>query len=154
MAAFALIKRAESLRTELHYRSGTINTDDFTNQMNQAKDSYTKAFEKSSDNPALAAAAKLGIGLCEEGLGNFDQARLTYEEIAATPEFEGTVAIAQARRRLFTMADYQQKVGFRQSPKQAPPILAPVIKPGVPQGFQAPTGTSEAPVELNLPGQP
>lgn len=147
MAALALIKRAETLRMELHYRLGSPSGQDVTAQINRAKDSYTEAIEKSSANPSLTATAKLGLGLCEEELGNFEQAREIYGEIAANADFEGTVAAAQAKQRLITMADYQQKVVFKPSPKQAPAevVIQPEIKVEAPEGFQVP--------ELNLPSQ-
>ena len=146
LAALALIKRAETLRMELHYRLGTISDQDLAAQINRAKDSYTKAIEKSSISPSLKATAQLGMGLCEEELGNFERAREIYGEIAANADFEGTVAAAQAKQRLLTMADYQQKVIIEPTPKQAPvEAIQPEIKLEVPEGFQVP--------ELNLPSQ-
>jgi len=146
MAALALIKEAEALRIELHYRFGSISSGDLTAQINRAKDSYTKAIEKSSTNPSLTATAKLGLGLCEEELGNFEQARQIYSEITANANFESTVAAAQAKHRLSTMADYQQKVVIKPSPKRAPAeAIQPEIKLEAPEGFQVP--------ELNLPSQ-
>jgi tetratricopeptide (TPR) repeat protein len=153
MAAMALIKEAETLRMELHYRLGSISSGDLTAQINRAKDSYTKAIEKSSTNPSLMAAAKLGLGLCEEELGNFEQARQIYSEIAANADFESTVAAAQAKQRLLTMADYQQTVVFKPSPKRAPAeVIQPEIKLEVPEGSQTQKSVSEVP-EINLPSQ-
>ncbi len=154
MAALALIKEAETLRMELHYRFGSIREQDLTAQINRAKDSYTRAIEKSSTNPSLMAMAKFGLGLCEEELGNFEQARQIYGEIAANADFESTVAAAQAKQRLFTMADYQQTVVFKPLPKQAPvELIQPEIKPEAPEGSQAQEGVSEV-LEPNLPSQP
>jgi len=151
MAALALIKQADALRTELHYRFGTISRPDLEAQINRAKDSYTEAIEKSSTNPASMAAAKLGLGLCEEELENFDQARQIYSEITANADFASTIAAAQAKQRLLTMADYQQKVVLRPSPKRAE------TEPNQPQIRLEPSeipqeGTLEAP-DLNQPGQ-
>jgi len=53
VAAFALIKQAEALRTELHYRLGTVSTQDLTTQINRAKAACSEALEKSSSNPSL-----------------------------------------------------------------------------------------------------
>ena len=153
MAALALIKEAETLRMELHYRFGSIGREDITAQINRAKDSYTKAIEKSSTNPSLTATAKLGLGLCEEELGNFEQARQIYGEIIANADFEGTVAAAQSKQRLLTMVDYQQKVVFKPSPKQAPAeVIQPDIKLESPEGFQTQNGALEVP-DLNVPSQ-
>jgi tetratricopeptide (TPR) repeat protein len=159
MAALALIKEAETLRMELHYRFGSIREQDLTAQINRAKDSYTKAIEKSSTNPSfpsLTATAKFGLGLCEEELGNFEQARQIYSEIVANADFESTVAAAEAKQRLLTMADYQQPVVLKPSPKQTPvapaEIIQPEIEPEVPEDSQGQEGVSEVP-ELNLPSQ-
>jgi len=105
MAALALIKRAEALRTELHYRAGTADKQDLTSQINRAKSSYTEALEKSSPNPSLTAAAKFGLGLCEEELGSFEKAGQIYRDIAANPDFEGTTAAVQAKQRLELIID-------------------------------------------------
>jgi len=166
MAALALIKRAEALRTELHYRFGSVGRQDLTAQINRAKDSYTKAIEKSSTNPSLMAMAKLGLGLCEEELGNFKQAREIYSEIITNADFEDTVAATQAKQRLHTMADYQRKVVFRQAPKRAPTeFIHPKIElespegsqsqievPDINSGAQTPNSTFEVP-GFDLPGQ-
>ena len=133
MAALALIKRAEALRTELHYRLEVASEQDVVAQISRAKASYTEATEKSLSNPSLMAMAKFGLGLCEEELGNFKQAEQMYRDITANPDFEGTTTITQAKRRLDTMADYRQKVVFKASPiklgKPAPvePIMRPEI---------------------------
>jgi len=123
MAALAFIKRAEALRTEIHYRPETPGKQEVIDQINLAKTSYTKAIDKASSSPLLMATAKFGLGLCEEELGNFEKAKQIYHDIIKTSEFEGTVAVAQAKQRLDTMADYQQKVAFKPSPKTPPARL-------------------------------
>ena len=120
MAALALIKKAETLRSELNYRSGTVEKQDIITQINQAKTGYAEAINKASSNPSLTAAAKFGLGLCEEELGNFDIAKQIYGDIVADTELEKTTAAAQAKLRLATMADYEQKVVFQASPQPAP----------------------------------
>jgi predicted negative regulator of RcsB-dependent stress response len=115
MAALALIKRAEALRAELHY--GNVDEQYLINQTNLAKASYTEALDKCPTDPSLAASAKFGLGLCEEELGNFEQARQIYQDITGNPDFESTLATIQAKRRLDTMSDYQQKIVFMPAPK-------------------------------------
>ncbi len=132
MAAMALIKRAEALRAELHY--GSVEEQYLVNQTNLAKASYTEAFEKCPTIPSLAATAKFGLGLCEEELGNFEQARQMYQDIAGNPDFESTLAAVQAKRRLQTMADYQQNLVFKPAPK-VPESMTQTI----------PTGTGQLP---------
>jgi hypothetical protein len=86
-------------------------------QINQAKVSYTEALERAASNPSLKATAKFGLGLCEEELANFEQARQIYQDIVSSPEFEGTVAKASAKYRLDTMADYKTAVVFKPAPQ-------------------------------------
>ena len=139
MAALALIKQAEALRTELHYRPGTVSEQDLIAQINQAKAAYTEAVQtrlQGTSNPSLTAAAEFGLGLCEEELGNFEKAQQIYQIIAENPDFEGTVAVTQAKHRLETMADYKQKVIFKPAPA---PVAA--SKPTIPI----------KPVDVNLP---
>ena len=115
MAAMALIKRAEALRAELHY--GSVEEQYLISQTNLAKASYAEALEKCPKIPSLAAAARFGMGLCEEELGNYEKARQTYKDIAANSDYASTLAAVQAKRRLQTMADYQQDIAFKPAPK-------------------------------------
>jgi len=124
MAAFAFIKRAEALRTELHYRLGPVNQQDFTTQINLAKDSYNEAIKRAASLPSFLAEAKFGLGLCEEELGNFEAAQQIYQDVAANQDFEGTVAKVSAKWRLETMADYKTKVVFQRSAKPKFPDAA------------------------------
>jgi len=137
MAALALIKQAEALRTELHYRLGAVRPQEVVSQINQAMAGYKNAVEKCSTNPSLLVMAQLGLGLCEEELGNFERARQIYNDIATNTDLESTVAAVQAKLRLETMADYQQKVVFSQASKAEPAqVLKPQIRlesPEVPQ---------------------
>ncbi len=143
MSAFALIKRAEALRAELHYRLGPVNEQDFAAQISLAKDSYNEAIKKAGSDPSLMAEAKFGLGLCEEELGNFEAARQIYQDVAANPDFEGTVAKTAAKQRLVTMADYKTKIIFMPSAKPKPPAaiqpkieLKPVDINSLPDGVK------------------
>lgn len=144
MAALALIKRAEALRAELHYRLEPVTMQNLAAQINRAKQSYTEAIQKASSNPSLRAAATFGLGLCEEELGNFEQAAQIYRKLTTSPDFDGTVAKTAAEHRLDTMADYKGKVVFRPSPKPEPPAPSDVVD------LQIPT-ESNLPIEFNLP---
>jgi tetratricopeptide (TPR) repeat protein len=128
MSALALIKRAEALRTELHYRLGTVSEQDIISQIALARESYNKAIAKAPANPSLMAMAKFGLGLCEEEVGNFEQAKQIYNEVATNADFAGTVPAVQAKRRLEKADDYRQKVTFRPAPKPAP---MEIIQPGL-----------------------
>ena len=80
VAAMALIKNAEIMRTELQFRFGSVSQQDIATQIGKAKENYTKALDiylKRSPNPPLEAIAKVGLGLCEEELGNPDASEKT-----------------------------------------------------------------------------
>ena len=76
----------------------------------------------SYDPPTPALKFTLDLRYQEE-LGNFDKAEQIYRDITANTDFEGTVTAAQAKQRLETMADYQQKVVFKT------PTIKPAPKP-------------------------
>jgi len=152
MAALALIKQAEALRTELHYRPGTVSNEDLTSQINQAKAAYTEAIQtrlQGTSNPSLMAVAEFGLGLCEEELGNFEKAQQIYQIIAENPDFEGTVAVTQAKHRLETMADYKQKVIFKPAPA---PAAASLLQSQTMGAATEPT-IQIKPVDTNLPAE-
>ncbi|MFC1737422.1 hypothetical protein ACFL1G_00030 [Planctomycetota bacterium] len=91
----ALIKRAQLLRSELNYRLGSAGQKEITDQISRAKAAYTIAIEKCTKMPSFKATAIFGLGLCEEEIGNFSEARKIYEDIVANEEFEGTTAAAE-----------------------------------------------------------
>jgi tetratricopeptide (TPR) repeat protein len=156
MAALALIKQAEAQRTELHYRPGTVSNKDLTSQINQAKAAYTEAIQtrlQGTSNPSLTAAAEFGLGLCEEELGNFEKAQQIYQIIAENPDFEGTVAVAQAKHRLETMADYKQKVIFKPAPTPPAASLPPATSGGQTTGAATEPTIQIKPVDTNLPAE-
>jgi len=176
LAATALIKQAEALRAELHYRAEDVPAQELVQQVGRAKQSYTKAVERAGDNPSLVAAAKFGLGLCEEELGNFKGAQQIYGEIVEDPAFEGTLSVAQAKLRLDTMDDYKTNIVFVPKPKPRPveppkPIMiqpadanspvdanrpANANKPVVtvtPSDVNTPVVTKEPVIEANLPAE-
>jgi hypothetical protein len=124
--ALALIKQAETLRSELHYRTGTIGPQDITSQIDRAKTIYNRAIETVQSNPTLQATATLGLGLCEEEVQDFKKARQIYRNIIENPDFEGTTAAAVAKQRLDIMADFQRTVVFKKTPKPIPATPAEI----------------------------
>lgn len=139
MAALAFIERAEAIRAELFYRIGQIDKDDLEIQINQAEASYNEAI-RLSPNKTLASTAKFGLGLCEEELGDFDNAQQIYREIVDNPNFDGTTAKAAAAHRLEIIADYKDDIIF---------IKASEPKPTITPRSQ----TEMKPAEVNLPGE-
>jgi len=132
MAALALIQRGAALRAEVHYRPNEVSRDELATQIGKAKESYQQALDRKPSSPSLAAAAQYGLGLCEEELGNFDQAAQIYREVAEKADYAGTTAQAEAAYRLKIMDDYKTAVVFQPAPPK--PAQAPTptvqIKPG------------------------
>jgi len=121
--ALALIKRAEALRADLHYQPGHVERPTVVAQISQAKKAYKLAIEKAQGNNTLIGMAKIGLGLCAEELGNFDDARQIYQEIAADTDFAGTPFPAQAQLRLEVMDDSRVKFVFVATPEpEFPPV--------------------------------
>jgi tetratricopeptide (TPR) repeat protein len=132
VAALALIKQGDVLRTELHFRLGSISRQDLESQIGRAKQCYTKALEvhlKQSPNRSLEALAKFGLGLCEEELGNFDSARKIYDELASGAAFKGTASAAAAKQRLELMDSFNQKIALKPAPRPMTP--APTESPAI-----------------------
>ncbi len=146
MSALASIERADTLRSELHYRSGEISQEDLTKQIAQAQASYEQAFEKAQNVPALASTAQLGLGLCEEELGNVAKAKEVYQSIVDNAAYDGTTAKAAAALRLKTADDYQGKVVFKPAPPPQPQASAPTI--------QLTPGQASSPVVIPVPANP
>ncbi|UCD50329.1 MAG: tetratricopeptide repeat protein [Phycisphaerales bacterium] len=131
LGALALIKRGEALRAELHYRLAEPSREEVTKQIAQARTSYEQALERASSNPVLAAMAEFGLGLCDEELGNFDEAKAAYQAVADNPDYEGTAPQAAAAHRLKTMDDYQGAVVFKPAPQPQPAAASvPTIQLG------------------------
>ena len=131
VAAMALIKNAEILRTELQFRFGSISQQDIATQIGKAKENYTKALDvylKRSPNPSLEALAKVGLGLCDEELGNPDGARKLYQEVATGAANEGTVPQAAAKQRLVAMDSFTEKLVLQPMPKPKLQMQVPVVR--------------------------
>jgi hypothetical protein len=133
VAALALIERGKTLRAELHHRIAKMTPQELARQIDKARASYQLAVERSPSNPALAAQAHFGLGLCEEESGNFDKAAEIYREVAQKPEYAGTVPQAAAAYRLQIMDDFKTEVVFKPAPPPpAPQSPPPVIQIGPP----------------------
>jgi hypothetical protein len=145
MAALALIKNADTLRADLLYRSGNISNQDLTTQINSAKNSYNAAILRCPSNPSLTSSAQLGLGLCEEELGNFEEAKKIYQGIIANSDFKGTLALTQAKHRLDSIDSYKQQVTFMPAPKPKTPIEITTPDVNRPIGYQPPVGAPNVP---------
>lgn len=127
MSALALIKSADALRSELHYRMGQIDNHAFSEQIDKARSAYEQAIEKTQNNPSLRGIATMGLGLCEEDIRNFTKAEGIYRRILQDPNFAPTTAAASANYRLEVMGEYKQMALF----------TAPQIAPQSPLQFES-----------------
>jgi tetratricopeptide (TPR) repeat protein len=136
LRALSLIKEAEIIRAELHLRFKQISPQDFAAAIGRAKDNYTKALDtylKQSPNSAIEAMAKMGLGLCEEELGNFEQAKKLYNEVATAREYAGTTSAEVARQRLNLMDNFNnQKIALKPEPRPAAIEIAEPNQPAPP----------------------
>jgi tetratricopeptide (TPR) repeat protein len=116
-SALATIKRAEALRSELHYRAGVAEKDYQASQLGQAKKLYEEALTK-TDIPTIAAMAEYGIGLCLEDAGDFDGAKTIYQKIADANQYQGTSFAERAKQRIETFDDYKSNFVFAKAAVQ------------------------------------
>ncbi len=156
LSALAMIKRAEALRTELHYRPKPAEPDVIKYQLEQAKSIYEQAIEKAKGSPDISAMAEYGMALCLEDGGDFDGARKLYEKIAGSAEYRGSSFVERAKLRAQVLSDYQEKVVFAQAPPK--PQAEQVEQQGQQNVFkQAPSADINEIVEkgpdINLPAQ-
>jgi hypothetical protein len=147
--ALALIKEAEMIRSEVHFRFGNIPEQEFISQVAKAKDKYTKAltFLRRTPEPSLEAMARFGLGLCEEELGSMESAKKIYQEVSTDVAYQGTTCAAAAKQRLEIMNDFAQKLALKSVPRPA----APAISPAAP-GAEMPAAPSLAPPMEVTPG--
>lgn len=155
MAALAFIKYAEALRSELHYRMGSLDNRTVSSQIAKAKAGYENAIKNSQNNLTLRALATFGLGLCEEEVRNFDKAKEIYQQIVNDPVFAPTTAAASAQYRLEIMDNYKQMVAFKApeplpQPAAEPDILLPDIQTTI---VQPPPAAVNVPATVNLPAE-
>ena len=103
----------------------TVDKRNMVDQINRAKAAYNEAVAKSVNNSSLRALATFGLGLCEEELGNFDQAKQIYQQLTEEPTFEATVAANLAENRLKLMDEYKETVAFKEAPIKPMPEIEP-----------------------------
>ncbi|MBN2511419.1 MAG: hypothetical protein JXB18_00640 [Sedimentisphaerales bacterium] len=127
LAAIALIKRGQALRTDLHYRKEWIAEDVISTQIKQAQESYEKALSKAK-LPVIKAMALFGKGLCSEELGQLDQARDLYQKIVSETAFAGTPVAVLAQERINKMADNNAKYTFVDKPIEQPAAIQPQVQ--------------------------
>ena len=132
--ALILIKRAEALRADLHYKADEIEEVVLLGEIERARVSYEKAAKKAKGNPNLEAMATFGLGLCAEEIGDYTKASGIYESIVSNAGFEGTVFPAKAKARIATMADNRETFVFVNAPAPvkieipaAPVVVEPVM---------------------------
>ncbi len=144
LSALAMIKRAEALRTELHYRTQIAEPDVQKFQLEQAQKLYAQALEKAKTSPTVAAMAEYGTALCLEDKGDFAGAKKLYDKIAQAPEYKGTLYPARAKLRAETMSDNQIKVVFAKAEKTEQPAPETVKQPIGPLELETPSSGTKA----------
>jgi tetratricopeptide (TPR) repeat protein len=138
LSALAMIKRAESLRTELMYRSQPAEPNYQKVQLQQAQKIYEAAMEKAKDDPTVAAMAQYGVGICLEDMGDFAGAKTIYNKIAENPQYKGTLYPERARLRASTLSDNEGKVVFVKLEKPQNMTGQTEIKPAGPLTLEGP----------------
>lgn len=147
LAALALIKRGQALRTDLLCRKEIFTEDAAASQIKQAQEAYQQAFDKAA-LPTLKAMAQFGLGICSEELGQLEQAREIYQKIVDDNFYAGTPLPTAAKDRIEKMADNTAKYTFIEKPKPPTVMELPSVT-GLPK--TEPDTVKAAPVETAPP---
>jgi predicted negative regulator of RcsB-dependent stress response len=124
LAALALVKQAQTLRTELLLKKEVVPQDIIESQIKKAQEAYQQALDKAG-LPAIKAMAQLGLGLCSEELGQLDQAKSISTTIVGQASYAGTPFITIAQNRIDNIDDNNARYTFIETPKKAAPELMP-----------------------------
>jgi tetratricopeptide (TPR) repeat protein len=116
LKALIYIKAADLLRAELMFKAVEPEKPVIENQLKKASEYYNTAIKLADENKNLVAMAKLGLGLCQEDIGNFDEAAKIYSEIATDSQYKASGAFYEAGLRLATIGDYKTPVAFAPAP--------------------------------------
>lgn len=114
LSALAQIKAAQAIRTYLHMRP-EVQAQELEEQVQKAKNAYENAF-KIADNATLKGMALFGQGLCDEELGQTDQAKDIYAQIIAEETYQPTVFPTQAQQRLDNLEENIEVFNFAEVP--------------------------------------
>ncbi len=153
LSALALIKTAEAYRTELHYRPTAAAEDVRKYKLQEAMKLYEQALEKAKSDAQISSMAQYGIALCLEDMGNFEDAKKTYEKIVSEPAYKGTVYQNKAQIRINTMKDNQRQVVFAMSQKPQMPSTPEIQLPGK-LSLEGPADVNKITVPKIEPNQP
>ena len=126
LAALAMIKRAEALRSELQYRDEPAEVDVVQSQTTQAMGIYVSAAE-AAESATIIGMAKYGQAVCLEDMGKFDEAAAIYIELATDEKYDGTIHKNRAAKRLEILPEIKNKVVFVKVEPKPVPVEAPVV---------------------------
>jgi hypothetical protein len=129
VAATAILQQAEVMRSELLYAGRAISANDKQEICNAVKALYEHVIELHSGSPVATGAARMGLGLVAEELGNWDQARDIYQKLASetnTP-IAATAFPAAAKQRLADLDSLSEPLAF--APAKAIPVAETILKP-------------------------
>ncbi|NQU24393.1 MAG: tetratricopeptide repeat protein, partial [Candidatus Nealsonbacteria bacterium] len=115
-------------------------------ELGQAKEHYT-AVRDECDDPVLLLRATFGLARVHEALGAVDQAVERYEEVVQNKEWSGTACASQAKKRLESLAQadnkwfYDQFAEYDPTPKTNP--IDPGMLPFDPSSLGEPSGSGD-----------
>ena len=145
MAALAYLKCAEAQRAALHYSTTPTKPEELPEKIAPIQKNYHMAIEKATDAPSIRAAARYGLGLCFEELGQFSEAETAYRELVADKTLYGTSGQAAAKYRLEVFKHYEQPVAFKPAPEPKAETL-PVV-PKLSEDINSPVAGPALPTE-------
>lgn len=150
IAAFAFIKAADAVRSELQYRNEIISQKDLVEKINKAKKNYSDAIAEKPSDKTIKGLAEFGLGLCAEELDEFEEARKIYNGILENADYAGTITVSKAQLRLSIMDDYKQDIVFQAAPAQPTPDPNAVLDPFTQLLRNANKNVGDANLSLNV----
>lgn len=115
LAALAMIKGAQAIRTQLHLTK-TLDAETLETQIEKARQAYQEAID-TAQTPTLKAMAQLGLGLCSEELGQTAQAAEIYQKIIDNEAYQATPLPVQAQQRLDGLEENAEAFVFAEAPQ-------------------------------------
>lgn len=119
-AAMLLIQKGNTLRADIHYTAAGMDQSTIEARIEEARNAYQQAITEAAgsiNEKQLVANARIGLGLCHEELGEYDEAAAIYKEIIRDETLKSTVFVKKAQMRLDSLDDNQGMYVFVDAPE-------------------------------------
>lgn len=118
VAATAILQQAEVMRSELLYAGRVFSAAEKEKICTAVRALYEQVIELHSGSAVATGAARMGLGLVAEELGQWDAARQIYQKLASETEtpVAATAFPSAAQQRLAALDSYREPLVFAPAP--------------------------------------